>query len=49
MSHECEICGMWCDCDGEDMPNPQPNDCDHLTGGGCDADDLVDEEESEAK
>jgi len=33
--HECEICGMQCDCDGEDMQNPQPDDCVHL-GRDCD-------------
>lgn len=30
MSHECGVCGMYCDCDGEDMHNPQPPDCEHL-------------------
>jgi len=32
MSHECVECGMQCDCDGEDMDNPQPPECQHLTG-----------------
>jgi len=32
MAHECEDCGYWCDCDGEDHGQPQPRDCDHLTG-----------------
>lgn len=30
--HECEVCGMYCDCDGEDMHNPQPDNCVHLIG-----------------
>jgi hypothetical protein len=33
--HECEDCGMICDCDGEDMHNPQPDDCVHLAGSYC--------------
>jgi hypothetical protein len=38
--HECEDCGLICDCDGEDMQNPQPDDCVHLTTPGeCSADD----------
>jgi hypothetical protein len=24
--HECEECGMMCDCDGEDIDQPQPKD-----------------------
>jgi hypothetical protein len=32
MSHECELCGQWCDCDGEDHGQPQPKKCVHLTG-----------------
>lgn len=32
--HECEVCGMFCDCDGEDTHNPQPDDCEHL-GRDC--------------
>lgn len=32
--HECEVCGQMCDCDGEDMANPQPEDCEHL-GHDC--------------
>jgi len=39
MSHECDQCGMYCDCDGEDMHNPQPPTCVHFTPGNCDADD----------
>ena len=25
--HECPICGYECDCDGEDMSQPAPDDC----------------------
>lgn len=25
--HECGDCGYMCDCDGEDLHQPQPNDC----------------------
>lgn len=46
--HECEVCGLYCDCDGEDMPNPQPGDCVHLLGGACDAQNDLDELEDEA-
>jgi hypothetical protein len=28
--HECRLCGIECDCDGEDMSNPQPANCPHL-------------------
>ena len=27
--HECTLCGFYCDCDGEDMEQPQPDDCTH--------------------
>lgn len=39
--HECEVCGMYCDCDGEDMHNPQPDNCVHLN------DDCTEEYESD--
>ena len=47
--HECETCGQMCDGDGDDLDCPQPANCDHLTGGECDADDKespYDDEES---
>ncbi len=25
--HECPDCGMYCDCDGEDLDQPAPDDC----------------------
>jgi hypothetical protein len=39
MSHECDQCGMYCVCDGEDMHNPQPPTCVHFYAWHCDADD----------
>lgn len=37
--HECEICGMYCDCDGEDLDQPAPLDCDcDHEGSGLDED-----------
>lgn len=37
--HECEVCGAYCDCDMEDLDQPQPDDCEHLIiPGACDAD-----------
>jgi hypothetical protein len=39
--HECETCGMYCDCDGEDMVNPQPPNCVHLTSNACDEDEAA--------
>lgn len=31
MMHECMFCGVYCDCDGEDMDNAfPPTDCDHV-------------------
>ena len=33
--HECETCGQMCDCDGDDLDCPQPEDCDHLKDGDC--------------
>lgn len=29
MAHECDNCGEWCYCDGEDTPVPEP-DCLHV-------------------
>lgn len=47
-THECEQCGMMCDCDGEDMHNPQPETCVHFRQGNCDADlDQADVDEDE--
>lgn len=49
--HECEVCGQMCDCDGEDMANPQPEDCEHL-GHDCEdeyGDDFGDEMEAAAE
>ena len=28
--HECELCYDLCDCDCEDMEQPQPEDCTHV-------------------
>lgn len=43
--HDCKLCGLACDCDGEDHDQPQPENCRHLRAdGGCD-DDLSDVED----
>lgn len=48
--HECPVCGMYCDCDGEDMDQPAPGDCtcDHEGSGldemGCE---LYEDEEDQ--
>lgn len=40
--HECHSCGQMCDCDGEDLHQPQPDDC------ACDCDDGDDFEDDGA-
>ena len=43
MAHECEFCGQYCYCDGDDTGGlPQPVDCPHLHGK-CDSADDCDE------
>ena len=46
--HECVICGLYCDCDGEDLDQPAPLlcSCDH-EGSGLDPDGAVILEEYE--
>ena len=43
--HECPICGMDCDCDGEDVWQEAPADCTHV----CDEldKDAADEEDQQ--
>lgn len=39
--HECETCGSYCDCDGEDLHQPAPIDCTCAhEGSGVDQEDL---------
>ncbi len=37
--HECPWCGMECDCDGEDLSQPAPEECSHE----CEEEGLEDE------
>lgn len=41
--HECQNCGTYCDCDGEDLDQPQPPD--HVCiNPQCEDDDYPEEE-----
>jgi hypothetical protein len=46
--HECPVCGMYCDCDGEDLDQPAPVicSCDH-EGSGLDEDGIPYDDEME--
>jgi hypothetical protein len=45
--HECQFCGMSCDCDGEDHGGLQPRDCDHFfVPGVCSADEEYNEDDN---
>jgi hypothetical protein len=37
--HECIFCGYYCDCDGEDIDQPQTEDCTHICDDECEDDD----------